>query len=775
MAVRDMYLIVFAPVYGPSGYANLARGFILELDKLGVKIKLEPNKLWEPHEAPLPAGVLRRLKELERTVIPKRCTPPKLSLGIAPWFDKSYPGYKIGYTMFEFSNVPNVGKYDWKTACLQMDEVWTPSTYNLQTFNDNGINNVVVMPPGIYVDQYNSTVEPLIEKDDRVRFLSVSEYTPRKGFDLLLPAYLAEFTSDDKVSLILKAYNGSKKPAESKRIIKEDIIRYRREAPNVLYPHILFIGDIIGDDKMPGLYTSADIFVLLTRGEGFGLPMAESMACGLPCILPDNSSYLDFVNNDNGYLVKTDGLESYADLHKASVLYKNSMSPVIDVLHARKLMRNAYENIVEARAKGSNGRSTIEDNFNWTVAGARMYKRLQEINEYWIPQQVSVVTDNFEELILDDSVVVERQPEDMLNINVIYKGAKGDNVAMLIPSWGDNCGVADYTRELIERINGDQNITIVKNIYNLADTVKRQGINMVHIQHHYAFYSHQKLIDTIEMLKMMKVKVIMTIHDLAVGIGASGHNASFSKCDLIIVHSDMIKQKIISECGVKGSNVEVMIMGCDSRYALDKAMAKNNIKMTNKKIIASFGFLQPHKNWVEVVKAIPMIKKEIPEILYLIISVVKRDNSAIHTYDVLLDDTIRRLGVSDYVKRFKNPLSEERILQMLAASDVIVLPYDNYRINNIEYWGMSIASRFSMRVQRPLLVSNVSFFADLQNVAEIVTPSATAISNSIINLLNDENLQRKVVLRQYSFSNSNSWESFGNKLIKIYKKIREKD
>jgi len=774
MAVRDMYLIVFAPVYGPSGYAKLARGFILELDRLGVRIKLEPNKLWEPHEAPLPAGVLRRLNELEKTVIPRGFTPPKLSLGIAPWFDRSYAGYKIGYTMFEFSDVPNVGKYDWKKACLQMDEVWTPSTYNLNTFNDNGINNVVVMQPGVYVDQYHPAIEPLIEKDDRVRFLSISEYTPRKGFDLLLPAYLAEFSSDDNVSLILKAYNGSKKPTESKRIIKEDIIRYRRESPNVLHPHILFIGDIIGDDKMPGLYTSADIFVLLTRGEGFGLPMAEAMASGLPCILPDNSSYLDFVNSDNGYLVKTNGLEDYGDLHKASVLYKNSRSPVIDVLHARKLMREAYENIMVARAKGAVARQKITSEFNWTVAGQRMYERLQQLDEYWIPQQVSLVTNNFEELILDDSVVVDRPQENMLNINVVYKDTKVNTVAMLIPSWGDNCGVADYTKELIERTRGQQDITIIKNIYNLADTVKRQGIRTVHIQHHYSFYSHKKLVDTIEILKMMNVQVIITVHDYACGIMGVAHNSGFAKCDLVIVHSEMIKSKMISECGVAHDKVRVLIMGCDGRYSLDKDQAKKNIRMTNKKIIASFGFLQPHKNWIEVIKAMPVIKREIPDILYLIISVVKRDRVATQMYDELLDNTIRRLGLSDNVKRFKNTLPEDRVLQMLAASDVIILPYNNYSINNVEYWGVSIASRFCMRVQRPLMVSNASFFSDLQNVCEIVTPSATVISKGVINLLNDENLQRKIVLNQYNFCNTNSWTDFGNKLVKIYEEIREK-
>ena len=87
---KEIYLIVFAPVYGPSGYAKLSRKFILGLDKLGVRIRLEPNRIWEPHKAILPPDEEKRLNELEKTIIPSDCSPVKLSIGIAPWFDKEY-------------------------------------------------------------------------------------------------------------------------------------------------------------------------------------------------------------------------------------------------------------------------------------------------------------------------------------------------------------------------------------------------------------------------------------------------------------------------------------------------------------------------------------------------------------------------------------------------------------------------------------------------------------------------------------------------------------
>lgn len=774
MNSKDIYLIVFAPVYGPSGYAKLSRSFVLGLDRLGVRIKLEPNKLWEPHETVLPSAIYSRLKELEQTKIPEGCNPPKLNIGIAPWFDMDYKGYKIGYTMFEFANIPNVGKYDWKLGCSAMDEVWVPSEYNVRTFKENGIQNIFSVVPGIDINEFNPSISPLIAKDDRIRFLAVGEYTPRKGFDLLIPAYLAEFTSDDKISLIIKAYNGSKRVDESKNVIKQDIIKWRNESSNALHPHILFLGDILSNEKMASLYTSADAYVLLTRGEGFGLPMAEAMACGLPCVLPNNSSYLDFVNNDNGYLVNINGFEKYNELHKASILYRDSESPIIDVMHARKILRNIYNNISELREKGRKAREVIVNDFSIEAAAKRMLARLQKIQNYWIPTVINSVTDNFEELVIESENENVVKVDDTVKINTVSQNMDTlGSIAMVIPTWGEVCGVADYTKRLVDKLQVKNNIVIVKNLFNLIDTVQRQGIKIVHFQHHYALYNSSKLREVIEKLKLIGVKVVMTIHDYAFDPKIIINNSSFSLCDRLIVHSNMIKDKMISD-GIADSNkITVIIMGSDSPYSLDKSIAKKNINMDSKQIIASFGFLQPHKNWVDIIKAIPEIKKKYPNIVYLMISSVRSDQPVISQYDQIIDDTIKRLKVGDHVKRFKNYLSEERILQMLAASDAIILPYSNYKINSIEYWGVSIASRFSMRVQRPLIVSDCSFFSDLENIAYTIPNGALNISEAVTNVLDSEDLRRKIVLRQYNFIITNSWDIFAEKTIGLYNEVKK--
>jgi len=62
-------------------------------------------------------------------------------------------------------------------------------------------------------------------------------------------------------------------------------------------------------EQMAKLYQIADCHVSATAGEGFGLTTVEAMACGLPIILPDNSTARELVgkkSSSRGFSVKND-------------------------------------------------------------------------------------------------------------------------------------------------------------------------------------------------------------------------------------------------------------------------------------------------------------------------------------------------------------------------------------------------------------------------------------------------------------------------------------
>ncbi|HCJ10904.1 MAG TPA: hypothetical protein DHW14_07050, partial [Clostridiales bacterium] len=198
----------------------------------------------------------------------------------------------------------------------------------------------------------------------RFKFLSVFAWQARKGWDILLRAYLREFTAADGVLLVLKTRPFGLSEKEQRRQLARVVAEETacRRAGTV--PPVRLLTARLSVPEMARLYSACDAFVLPSRGEGFGRPYLEAMASGLPTIGTGWGGNLDFMTHENSYLIEVEGFEPAAG-DPVARLYEGEYWARPSLEDLRRLMRRVVERPGEAAERGRKAR---EDSAGWSVA-----------------------------------------------------------------------------------------------------------------------------------------------------------------------------------------------------------------------------------------------------------------------------------------------------------------------------------------------------------------------------------------------------------------------
>lgn len=131
------------------------------------------------------------------------------------------------------------------------------------------------------------------------------------------------------------------------------------------------VPEITGNPESPGLveiYNSADVFVLASQVEGFGLPIAESMACGLPVIVPRYAAGWEVASPAGRGLPIRDW-----EVHKSSTRYAN-ISPEDLAKEILRLKRSPKD----AQRMSDAGLERVKD-FQWSAFHTKVVEQAKEV------------------------------------------------------------------------------------------------------------------------------------------------------------------------------------------------------------------------------------------------------------------------------------------------------------------------------------------------------------------------------------------------------------
>ena len=348
-----------------TGYAISSRQLMLAMDRLGVEVFYKyaygPGT---PFAVSEPEGSDQYMINVIRS---RRCRHQDVEVVYAQGdvFDRNSGRYRIGYTMLETDHIPA----EWVAAANRMDEVWVPSSFNVETFRNSGVTRPIhVVPLGVDPDYFHPGIASC-RVSDSFTFLSVFEWGERKAPELLLKAFNDEFRREEDVVLVCKTSN-SDPGVDVASQVKE--LKLKPGGGRIIFS----LNEILPAYQLGALYRMSDCFVLASRGEGWGMPILEAMACGLPVIATDWSSQCDFMNAENAYPLR---VERLVPARAKCPYYKGFKWAQPSYEDLRRLMRHVYEHPAEARDKGARASLDAHANWTWSRSGSRILERLRAI------------------------------------------------------------------------------------------------------------------------------------------------------------------------------------------------------------------------------------------------------------------------------------------------------------------------------------------------------------------------------------------------------------
>jgi glycosyltransferase involved in cell wall biosynthesis len=298
------------------------------------------------------------------------------------------PRYIIGRSMTETNVIPKL----WvQNSARLVDEIWLPSAHSFKAFVDSGAApaklHIIGEPIDLQLYNLEQTRPIALKTAQEFNFFSVFKLEPRKGWELLIQAFLEEFSQNEPVNLHLHTYLFNSPDPRNKKAIVQRIKQFVRENLNFTgrnaensplpWKKIHLYTEETSMEVMPQYYKAMDAFVLPSKGEGWGLPLMEAMAMGLATIATNYSGQLEFMNPQNSLLIPISRMEQA----EGGDFSEGQFWAIADVQELRRMMRMLVNDYKLGKTLGEKARNYIAQHFTIEKIAHKMLDRLLDIQQ----------------------------------------------------------------------------------------------------------------------------------------------------------------------------------------------------------------------------------------------------------------------------------------------------------------------------------------------------------------------------------------------------------
>lgn len=560
-------------------------------------------------------------------------------------------------------------------------------------------------------------------RGERKRLLHLSTFLPRKAPEALVQSFLRAFEGREDVELYVKT--GHNPHNSAREIVDRERSKVEQAPPIIIDERSLNAAEIVS------LYKGADAVVLVSRGEGFGLPLAEAMMLKVPVIAARYGGQADFCNDETAFLVESRQAKSRSHVAASYGLWEN---PDIDSLV--QAMRSAIDDRSVAAAKVAAASRLAHKELTWSAVAGRV------INALFHSPRIQVQAPCYE----------------------------------VVSTWNEECGLATYSEQLygtqalkagLTRIWARRQIVDLPNMPADPDFLSRpwgyDGVSLqrfadqvgnkpaapvLWFQHHPGYFSAEDMRRVLPALRRGRERLLVTLHNVREALdGGADWLRGF---DVVIAHAPDDVEGLASV----GIRAEILPHGV-------RMLAEPKEPQSEVFNVGTFGFLTEHKNIELLVSAVHLARRSDPRIRLILATAARRERQS-RVARSRVELLIRHFNMEAVVDSDFSFLPDAEVVRRLAGCDLLVFPY------GASLEGASGAARMAIALDRPTLLSDSRVFRDLHSFSHMVRSlDVETLAEAILGLANDAAMLRLHDRTRRQYAQDHSWDVIAQRAIAL--------
>jgi glycosyltransferase involved in cell wall biosynthesis len=211
--------------------------------------------------------------------------------------------------------------------------------------------------------------------------------------------------------------------------------------------------------------------------------------------------------------------------------------------------------------------------------------------------------------------------------------------------------------------------------------INLSGADLCILEHEFGIFGGQNGVYILPLLHRLEIPFIVTLHTIVKHPSYNEKAVLQEICKMahrIVVMSHTATRFLKEVYGVPSEKIALIEHGVPDIHFTPE-LSKKEFKLENKKVILTFGFVGRNKGIETVIRALPDVVAEYPEVIYIVLGKT-HPNVLRHSgeeYRIFLARMVKQLHLEDHVIFLNEFIDERDLFKYLYACDIYITPYLN--------------------------------------------------------------------------------------------------